>query len=59
MTVKELEKYCLEEANKWIGRATKATGEKQAFCVGKATTFTWIAATIQNNVTIDNDESLT
>lgn len=57
MTVKELEKYCLEEANKWIERTTKATGEKQAFCVGKATTFMWIAATIQNNVTDDKPQA--
>jgi hypothetical protein len=57
MTVKELEKYCLDEANKWIGRATKATDEKQAFCVGKATTFMWIAATIQNNVTDDKPQA--
>ena len=57
MTVKELEKYCLEEANKWIERATKEMGEKQAYCVGKATTFMWIAATIQNNVTDDKPQA--
>lgn len=57
MTVKELEKYCLEEANKWIERAHTATNEQQAFCVGRATTFMWIAATIQNNVTDDKPQA--
>jgi len=57
MTVKELEKYCLKEANKWIERAHTATNEQQAFCVGRATTFMWIAATIQNNVTDDKPQA--
>ena len=56
MTVKELEKYCLEEANKWIERASSSEGEKLAYCKGKASTFMWIAATIQNKVTVVDDK---
>ena len=50
MTVKELEKYCISEARKWIERANESTGEERANCQGKAQIFLWIAAKIQNEV---------
>jgi hypothetical protein len=50
MTVKELEKYCINEANKWIKRANESTGEEKANCQGKVQTFMWIATKIQNEV---------
>ena len=53
MTVKELEKYCINEANKWIKRANESTGEEKANCQGKVQAFMWIAAKIQNEVNAD------
>jgi len=50
MTVKELEKYCIDEAIRCIGRANDSKGEERANYQGRATTFMWIAGTIQNEV---------
>lgn len=50
MTIKELEKYCIQEATKCVEKANKTSAEESANYKGKAQAFMWIAATIQNEV---------
>lgn len=51
MTTKELEKYCIKEAIRCIGRANDSKGEERAHYQGRAKAFMWIAGMIQNEVT--------
>ncbi len=54
MTIKELEKYCIDESTKCMKKASMTDGEESANYKGKAQAFMWIAATIQNEVKTKN-----
>lgn len=55
MTIKELEKYCVNESIKCIGKAKETSGEECATFKGKALAFMWIAGKIQNEVENDRE----